>query len=187
MRERRLERGDPHPNPLPQAGEGAIHTEPSPQAREGANGSLARLRERAGVRVRALRRDATDAERALWFELRDRRLAGYKFRRQHSIDAFIADFVCLDAKLVIEVDGGQHFEADNARADAARTVRLAGLGFTVLRFDNRQVLTERAAVLTHVHQWLLRHHPHPNPLPQAGEGAIQTPSQAGEGVQKETT
>jgi very-short-patch-repair endonuclease len=146
------------------------------------NDPLSRLRERVGVRARTLRRAATDAERALWRELRDRRLAGWKFRRQHPIDAYIADFVCLEVKLIIEVDGGQHFEPPNASADAARTERLERLGFTVLRFDNRQVLTQRSAVLAHIHQWLLGHHPHPSPLPQAGEGAMQTLPQAGEGA-----
>jgi very-short-patch-repair endonuclease len=152
------------------------------------NNPLSRLRERVGVRARTLRRDATDAERALWRELRDRRLGGYKFRRQHPIDAYIADFVCIETKLVIEVDGGQHMEPVNARADAARTRHLEGLGFTVLRFDNRQVLMERAAVLGRIHEWLLGRDPHPSPLPQAGEGAIQSrpAPTAGEGVDKET-
>jgi very-short-patch-repair endonuclease len=120
-----------------------------------------------------LRAQATDAERAVWIELRDRRLDGYKFRRQHPIGPFFADFACVEAKLVIEVDGGQHFEPCGVRDDAARTAKLAARGFSVLRFDNRQVQTERAAVLETIHQWLQRHHPHPNPLPQAREGATQ--------------
>jgi very-short-patch-repair endonuclease len=123
--------------------------------------SLSRVRERAGVRVRAMRKNPTDAERALWLELRDRRLGGCKFRRQHPIGPFFADFACVEAKLVVEVDGGQHFEAAGVEADASRTAKLERLGFAVLRFDSRQVLTERAAVLQMIHDWLQRHHPHP--------------------------
>jgi very-short-patch-repair endonuclease len=135
--------------------------------------SLSRLRERVGVRAKALRRSSTDAERALWLELRDRRMGGYKFRRQHPIGAYFADLVCIEAKLIVEIDGGQHFEAAHVTADVARTYALQQLGFTVLRFDNRQVLVERAGVLQTIHQWLVSHCPHPNPLPQAGEGATQ--------------
>src|SRR5262249_35051285 len=58
--------------------------------------------------AKRLRRRQTDAERVLWFRLRDRRLAGLKFKRQVPIDSYIADFVCTDAKIIIELDGGQH-------------------------------------------------------------------------------
>ena len=133
--------------------------------------SLSRARERAGVRAGALRQSSTDAERALWLELRDRRLGGRKFRRQHPIDGFFADFASVEAKLVVEVDGGQHFEVETVRADQVRTRTIERHGFTVLRFDNRQVLTERGAGLQTIHEWLVSHDPHPNPLPQAGEGA----------------
>ena len=122
------------------------------------------------MRVRVLRQHSTDAERAIWFALRDRRLGGYKFRRQHPVGAFFADFACIETKLIVEIDGSQHFDATNVDADHARTKALQQIGFTVLRFDNRQALTERAAVLETIQQWLLRHHPHPNPLPPAGEG-----------------
>jgi very-short-patch-repair endonuclease len=79
-----------------------------------------------------LRRNQTDAERVLWFRLRDRRLAGLKFTRQVPIDRFVVDFVCKDAKLIIELDGGQHDE-DRAR-DADRTEVLEAMGYLVLRF-----------------------------------------------------
>ena len=141
--------------------------------------SLSRPRERARVRARSLRGASTDAERALWHELRDRRLAGCKFRRQHPIGPYLADFACLEAKLVIELDGGQHFEPPQAEADARRTAALAALGYTVLRFSNRQVLLERAAVLQSLHDRLaagrLHDHPHPDPLPPAGEGESDQP------------
>lgn len=123
------------------------------------------------MRVHALRTGATDAERRLWSHLRNRRLAGHKFRRQHPIGSCIADFACLEAGLVVEVDGGQHFEPDGVDSDARRTRLLNAAGFQVLRFDDRQVLAQTDDVLAAIHRWLLAHHPHPNPLPRAGEGA----------------
>jgi very-short-patch-repair endonuclease len=96
-------------------------------------------------RARKLRVDATDAERKLWQVLRRRELAGWKFRRQRPIDRYIADFACVEAMLVVEVDGGQH--AENA-ADEVRTRRLEALGWEVLRFWNPDVLTNSEGVLT---------------------------------------
>ena len=133
---------------------------------------LSRPRERVRVRARALRESSTDAERLLWSHLRDRRLAGYKFRRQHPIGPFFADFACVEAKLVVELDGGQHFHDEALATDARRSTVLARSGFHVLRFSNREMLAEPDAVLHVIHDWLVSHHPHPNPLPQAGEGAI---------------
>ena len=145
--------------------------------------SLSRSRERAGVRARALRQNSTEAERLMWSHLRDRRLAGHKFRRQHPQGPFFADFACLDARLVVEIDGGQHFEPDAVAADARRTAALQQAGFEVLRFDNRQVLAETDAVLAVIMERLQARSPHPNPLPQAGEGANQGPlPRAGEGA-----
>jgi adenine-specific DNA-methyltransferase len=92
-----------------------------------------------------LRSEATDAERHLWSFLRKRQLAGNRFRRQVPIGNYIADFACLDAKLVIEVDGGQHDE--QRRYDERRDASIGALGFRVLRFWNNQVLGETDAVL----------------------------------------
>jgi adenine-specific DNA-methyltransferase len=125
------------------------------------------------VRARGLRASAPDAERAIWQRLRDRRLDGYKFRRQHPIGRYFADFACIEAKLIVELDGGQHFEPEAMRADERRTANLNALGFHVLRFNDREALVERDAVLARILDWLHIHHPHPNPLPQAGEG-VQT-------------
>ena len=132
---------------------------------------LSRMRERARVRARALRESSTDAERLLWKHLRDHRLVGYKFRRQHPIGSYFADFACDEAKLIVELDSGQHFEPEAALADARRTAALRANGWRVLRFDNRQMLEDTEAVLSAIYQWLLANHPHPNPLPPAGEGA----------------
>jgi very-short-patch-repair endonuclease len=86
--------------------------------------------------ARALRRNATDAELKLWCALRE--LRATKFRRQHPIGPFIADFACPSKKLVIELDGGQH--ADQLESDQARTAALAERGYRVIRFWNHDVL-----------------------------------------------
>jgi len=97
--------------------------------------------------ARALRRNSTDAERILWSELRDHRLNGAGFRRQVPIDKYITDFMCHAAKLVIELDGGQHFSDRGEQADAARSAVIEAKGFQVLRFSNHDVMTNRAGVL----------------------------------------
>ena len=95
--------------------------------------------------ARRLRRNSTDAEMKLWLALRDRRLDGHKFVRQKAIEPFIADFVCRDRKLVIEVDGGQHSEN---LGDRSRDASLNADGYRVLRFWNNDVLTNLDGVLT---------------------------------------
>jgi very-short-patch-repair endonuclease len=87
----------------------------------------------------------TDAERKLWFALRDRRLAAFKFRRQVPLGLYVVDFLCYQSRLVIEVDGGQH--ADSAR-DTRRDAGLAVNDFRVLRFWNNDVLSNIEGVLT---------------------------------------
>ncbi|HEY0836828.1 MAG TPA: endonuclease domain-containing protein [Azospirillum sp.] len=89
------------------------------------------------------RQSATDAERRLWSALRNHRLAGLKFKRQQPIDRYIADFVCFECRLIIEVDGGQH----GVQTDARRTAYLEAQGFRVLRFWNPEVLTRLDDVL----------------------------------------
>jgi very-short-patch-repair endonuclease len=90
--------------------------------------------------ARILRRVPTDAEAKLWSRLRDRRLAGFKFRRQLPRGPYVLDLYCLEQKLVVEVDGGQHSEA--AAQDAARTKYLERQGFIVVRFWNNDVLSQ---------------------------------------------
>ena len=96
------------------------------------------------ARARELRRDATDAERRLWSALRDRRLRGYRFRRQHPIGDFIVDFACTQHRLIVEADGGQH--ADN-EADRRRTAWLESEGWRVLRFWNNDALANTEGVI----------------------------------------
>ena len=122
-------------------------------------------------RARSLRKDMTDAERRIWFALRDRRFAGWKFRRQVPFDQYILDFVCFDAKLVIEVDGGQHDE--RAEYDARRSAHLEKSAFRVLRFWNNEVLQNLEGVLTMIELNLRADGDAPSsptPLPQGGRG-----------------
>jgi very-short-patch-repair endonuclease len=97
--------------------------------------------------ARALRKNSTDVERILWSELRDHRLQGAGFRRQVPIENYIADFVCHAARLVIELDGGQHFSEGQEAADAQRSAIIESKGFQVLRVSNHDVMINRAGVL----------------------------------------
>jgi len=106
--------------------------------------------------AKQLRQNQTDAEKLIWYLLRNRQLANAKFRRQHIVAGYIADFYCHEHKLVIELDGGQHFTEHGIHKDAQRTTRLNELGIQVVRFDNRQVLTETEAVLQTIYEKLLR-------------------------------
>ena len=103
------------------------------------------------ARARDMRRDPTEAERVMWRLLRGRRFEGRKFRRQQVLGRYIADFVCLEARLIVEVDGGQH--ADNAY-DRERDDWLKSQGFTVLRFWNGDVLRETEGVVHALEQAL---------------------------------
>ncbi len=114
---------------------------------------------------RRLRKNQTDAEKKIWYFLRNRRFSGLKFRRQYPIGSFIVDFCCLEKKIIIEVDGSQHFE--QVSSDAQRTFFLHQQGFKVLRFWNNEVLNKSEAVLEAILLTLLP--PHPDPLPK-GEG-----------------
>src|SRR5437762_13978574 len=94
--------------------------------------------------ARTLRRNSTDTERRLWAVLRDRRLAGYRFRRQHPIGNFIVDFACTKHRLIVEADGAQH--ADNMN-DQRRTALLEDEGWRVIRFWDNDVLTNTEGVI----------------------------------------
>jgi very-short-patch-repair endonuclease len=104
----------------------------------------------------------TDAEIRLWQRLRGRQIAGCKFRRQHPFMDYVLDFVCLERRLVVEVDGGQHL--DNPR-DQVRDRRLFEAGFDVLRFWNNQVLQEIDSVIEVILAALQKETPVPDPSP----------------------
>ena len=116
--------------------------------------------------ARSLRKNQTDAERKLWRCLRARELCGFKFRRQYPIAPYIVDFICVEKQLIVEIDGGQHVTM--TELDNRRTEFLNARGYRVLRFWNNEVLQQLDAVLARNLDSLM--HPHPSPLPQAGEG-----------------
>ena len=103
--------------------------------------------------ARALRRDLTPSERILWQALRRRRLAGLGFRCQHPLGSFILDFCCPEHRLVVEIDGTGHQEAEQREYDKRRTQHLQSYGYRVLRFRNEEVL--------HHHQDSGLQHPDP--------------------------
>ena len=119
--------------------------------------------------ARSLRECSTDAERLIWNRVRNRQLSNCKFRRQQPIGPYIVDFVCLERRLVIELDGGQHLEQQ--AQDEARTAFLQMEGYRVLRFWNNQAPNELDSVLEMIYLALADSaYPSPNPLPQ-GERA----------------
>src|SRR5438034_9875017 len=127
-------------------------------------------------RARWLRRNTTDAERVLWRGLRAGQIGG-RFRRQYPIPPYVADFACIEARLIVEADGSQH---GRPGVDAVRDKRLAEAGWRMLRFWDNEILQNRAGVLEIIAEALAsqsrRKHsdsdaPHPYPPPQAGAGA----------------
>jgi very-short-patch-repair endonuclease len=118
---------------------------------------------------RQLRNAPTDAERALWQRLRGRQVDDAKFRRQHPFDDYILDFVCLERRIVIELDGGQHAEA--VAYDTKRTAELEKAGFVVLRFWNNEIFENMDGVLEVIWTTLqARSNPSPPNPPLEGEG-----------------
>ncbi len=135
------------------------------------------------VHGRDNRKAPTEAENVLWQALRNRKLGDYKFRRQHQIGTFIADFVCVSEKLVVEVDGGYHGTVEQKEFDEARTAYLNNVGFRVVRFSNQEVLKDLSLVLEGLREVLASP---PNPLSD-GEGEpsparINSPSPSERGL-----
>ena len=133
-------------------------------------------------RARRLRQQMTDAEVRLWLGLRDRQIGGHRFRRQVPMGPYIVDFACLKARLVIEVDGGQH--AEDEERDERRTAWLAGRGFRVLRFWNTEVLQETEGVLETIYAACQEVKTPSLPSPQGGgktpQAGMETTSAVGE-------
>jgi very-short-patch-repair endonuclease len=127
------------------------------------------------ARAKAMRKAPTDAERKLWTILRAKRLGAFKFKRQVPLDPYIADFVCLQHRLIIEADGGQHAGCDY---DAQRDAYLTGQGFRILRFWNNDISANPEGVATAIIDALQS--PSPQPLSREGRGAV-LPSPPGRG------
>jgi very-short-patch-repair endonuclease len=101
---------------------------------------------------RELRQVSTKAEKLLWEELRNKKLNGLKFRRQHPLGKYIADFYCHEKKLVIELDGAIHDKKENKEYDKSRTFEIEALGICVIRFKNDEVETNIDIVLSKIIQ-----------------------------------
>ena len=132
-------------------------------------------------RARTMRGAPTDSELRLWRLLRDRRLSGFKFRRQVPVGPYIVDFLCVGAKLIVEADGSQHAESPR---DTIRDAYLESQGWKVLRFWNNEVLQNREGVLetifAHAKQTLIR--PFGPPSPRGRRGAEWRLSSRGRGA-----
>jgi very-short-patch-repair endonuclease len=114
--------------------------------------------------AKSLRRTMTDTEQKLWYHLRAHRFMGLKFKRQKPMGLYVVDFVCMERKLVIELDGGQH--ADNREYDQQRDAWLSSQGYTVLRFWNNQLTENMDGVLEQIRLTLS---PVPSPTSVRGE------------------
>ncbi|MGY4520672.1 DUF559 domain-containing protein [Thermostichus sp. MS-CIW-30] len=164
------------PSPLSHAaGEGGRIAAPDLSSRAAGEGGyeLPKASQELIARARQLRREATTAESLLWELLRDRRLLGRKFRRQHPIGQFIADFFCDDARLIIEIDGAVHREPTQQERDRLREEILREHGFAILRFTNEQIFDRTEQVLQEIAAYVTAHsYEHPSPLSQSlGRGA----------------
>jgi very-short-patch-repair endonuclease len=125
--------------------------------------------DRTSLRARALRKNPTEVEKLLWKRLRMWQVDGYKFRRQQPIGNYIVDFVCLEKRLIIELDGGQH--AEQGEYDSERDKWLSEQGFTVLRFWNNDLLDNIDGVMEKTYR-SLKSTPFLNPSPQGGRRRI---------------
>ena len=112
----------------------------------------------------------TEAEKVLWEQLKNRKCNGLKFRRQHPIHWYIADFYCHEKRLAIEVDGGIHLTSSIKENDENRSAELDRLGISVLRFTNEMVLKELEKVLQEIRNFVEKETKHNSPSP-SGEGA----------------
>jgi very-short-patch-repair endonuclease len=126
-------------------------------------------------RARGLRQAMTDAEQRLWRHLRNHQLSGWKFRRQHEIANYIVDFLCTDAMLIVELDGGQH--AEQQEYDEYRTRHLQAMGYRVLRFWNNDALTNIESVLEVILAAAASPSPQPSPLPAGERGQFAPESE----------
>ena len=118
------------------------------------------------------RKQPTESEEKLWEQLRNRKIHGCKFRRQHPIEGYIADFVCLEKKVVVEVDGGYHDAEQQTKIDEFRTLTLQKNGYRLIRFSNEEVLNKIDWVLDEVKKILIAESISPSPLEREPEGEV---------------
>lgn len=109
--------------------------------------------------ARELRKNQTDVEKKLWFKLRNRQVLGVKFRRQHKLYDYIVDFVSLEKKLILELDGGQHNEEMIKNSDKKRSLLFEKEGYRVLRFWNNEIIEDIESVLEKIHNTLTQPSP----------------------------
>ncbi len=126
--------------------------------------------------ARSLRQEETPAERLLWAHLRNRKLAGLKFRRQYVLEHAIADFCCFAHRLLIELDGAAHDHESAQAADRERDAGLKAQGWRVLRFENRDAMTNLEGILQRIEQAALS--PHPCPLSPRERGTARPTTSA---------
>ncbi len=117
--------------------------------------------------ARELRKNMTDAERFLWTKIRRKQLKGCQFYRQKNIGNYIVDFYCPVAKLIIEIDGGQHYSKEGTKKDKIRDNYMARLGFTVFRFSDREIFENINGALERIYEHLEK-----SPLPPFKKGGI---------------
>lgn len=125
--------------------------------------------------AKQLRQNSTDTENILWHVLRNKQLYGLKFRRQQPIGKYIADFVCLDKKIIIELDGSGHLTESQNNHDSERDKFLFDSGFKVIRVYNNDVFSNLEGVVDHILNNIEGVYPSPQPSPSGGEGAVNYP------------
>jgi very-short-patch-repair endonuclease len=121
--------------------------------------NMQRLSPNTKTNARNLRKNMTDVERLLWSKIRGRQLRGFRFRRQHPIGRYIVDFVCIELKLIVEMDGGQH--GDQQQYDMNRTQWLQTKGYKVIRFWNNDVIDDLEGVMQAIYNHLPPSQPSP--------------------------
>ena len=126
------------------------------------------------ARARELRKNQTECEQRLWYELRALKEHGHRFRRQVIFQNYIVDFVCHDSKLIIEVDGDTHVTEDEVKRDERRDKYLSGRGYRVYRVTNPEVYENLDGVMDEIMEIIAP--PTPNPSPQGGGGFCAAPT-----------
>ena len=131
------------------------------------------VRGRGTLRASSLRKKSTEAEKKLWAKLRRKQFHGLRFRRQYPLGPYFADFVCLPARLIVEVDGAGHAEAEQVEYDERRTEWLVSQNFRVLRFWNIEIFENIDGVVARIDA-VMREGPLPPPPPARGGGRKST-------------